>query len=203
MTTSPEMLIAVLAAMVAGLLGFSALLLLGGPLVRAMRLPPDLLDGPRFEPPPPPLRTTGERSAAGQAASRQAGLAALYARVRDLELAASECQALSRPPYAPPAHAGDASALADHVAAALAASSAADAALRAWDERLRAAAPGAAEEAPAFSAALAAWEATVQGAVAPARRLVSPLAQAPAWRLLLLVAVLVLWLVGLAAWLWR
>jgi hypothetical protein len=207
MHAEPETLIAVVIAMIGGLLGFATLLLAGVALVRALRLPQDLPDGPRFEPPPPPLQEHGERSLAVQAAQRQAALAVLYARARDLELGAHECQALQGQLGAAPAAPADAGAAAELIGqlqAASAASAAAAAALRAFDARLRAA-PGADAGNAALSAELALGEPVVQGALVAARRLAASAPAQPQRRrlLLLLVAFLLLWLAALAAMLWR
>jgi hypothetical protein len=209
MHADPDTLIAAVAAMIGGLLGFAALLLAGVALVHVLRLPQDLPDGPRFEPPAPPLRAQGERSSALLAAARQAGIAALYARARALELAARECQALAVGPAAAPAAVpGSAAPASNTVAAqcegAVAASATAGEALRAFDQRLRAA-PGADAGTVALAAVLAAQEPVVAGALAAARRLAASggAAPAPRRRWLLLVAVLVLWLAALTALLWR
>ncbi len=203
MHADPEMLTAVVVALVGGLTVFAVLLLAGVALVRALGLPQELPDGPRFEPPPPPLRAHGERSGALQAAARQAAVTALYARARELEFQERECQALAGPHSGREAEAG-AALLAPQLQAASAASAAAQAALLAFDRRQRAA-PAADAGQGELAAALAQGEPVVQGALAAARALAP--GGAPAGpsrrRLLLLSGFLLLWLAALAAVLWR
>jgi hypothetical protein len=206
MQADPQTLIAVVVALVGGLLAFAILLLAGVALVHALRLPQDLPDGPRFEPPPPPLRARGEVQGARQAAQRQAAVAALYAHARDLDLQERECQALAAlaapagAPRPPPAVAVPAAQL----QAAAEACAAAQGALRAFDQRLRGA-PAADAGNDALAAELAACAPVVGEALAAARALAAaaPAAGPPRRRLLLLAAFLLLWLAALAVLLWR
>ncbi len=73
-------------AIVAALLVFAGMLLLGVAIVRWLRLPTDLPEGPRFEPPPPDL-VEDPAGAADRAADR-AAWAALGNRARVLWQAA-------------------------------------------------------------------------------------------------------------------
>jgi hypothetical protein len=204
MHADPETLFAVVAAMVGGLMGFAVLLLAGVALVHALRLPQDLPDGPRFEPPPPPLQPRGERGLALKAAQRQAVVAALYARARELEHGGRECQALMGALATAPVQAGASAGLAQRLQAATEACAAVATAMRAFDGSLRAA-PLSDAGSEAFAAALAAREPEVQDALAAARKVAAdPAAPGPGrHRLLLLFAFLLLWLAALAALLWR
>jgi hypothetical protein len=60
-----------MAALLAGVGIFSALLLFGVVVVRWLRLPQDLPEGLRFEPPPPPLDTVADRTQAVALAARR------------------------------------------------------------------------------------------------------------------------------------
>ena len=92
MHADPVPMIATVAAMVGGLLVFALLLLAGGAVVRWLRLPQDLPDGPRFEPPPPALVQHPDRALAMACARRQSDAHALYARVKAATQTALECQ---------------------------------------------------------------------------------------------------------------
>lgn len=204
MVADPQTLIAVVVALVGGLLAFATLLLAGVALVHALRLPQDLPDGPRFEPPPPPLRPRGEAQGALLAAERQAAVAALYARARALELGERECQALAGERRRTAAPGGGGPAPDPQLQAAAGACAAAQAALSSFDQRLRAA-PGADAGDEALAAELAAAEPVVGDALAAARAraAAAPPAGRRRRRLLLLAAFLLLWLAALAVLLWR
>jgi hypothetical protein len=75
----PPLLLGVI-AIVAALLLFSGLLLLGVAVVRRLRLPTDLPDGPRFEAPPPALVL--DPAGATERAAAQAAWSRLGARAR-------------------------------------------------------------------------------------------------------------------------
>lgn len=64
-------LFAALGAVILGLVIFAGLLLVGLAIIRALRLPQDLPEGPRFEPPPPDIREPSDRAAAVAIASER------------------------------------------------------------------------------------------------------------------------------------
>ena len=83
-----------MATMVGGLLLFALLLLAGVRIVRWLKLPQELPEGPRFEPPPPPTIAHGNRAQAAVVAASQAKLYALYAQAHHAVRAAFETQEL-------------------------------------------------------------------------------------------------------------
>jgi len=84
----PQESIVVIGAVVAALLVFCALLLAGLRLVRWLRLPQDPPEGPRFEPPPPPLLTTADPAHARDARVVQDAARTRFAKARDAYAAA-------------------------------------------------------------------------------------------------------------------
>ncbi len=198
MDTDPDQLMAVVVAMIGGIAAFSALLLLGGWVVRILRLPQDLPDGPRFEPPPPPVAALAERTAARLRAERQAEVHALYARIQELVRTAHECQLLSHQLQDEGVAAEVMAALTRHAAEAETASTQLMTAMATANARhgqqgppagldeLRGACDSAGKAIDAAIAAQRAIRAQVPLPSAPTRR----------W-LLLLLAIMVLWLVAL------
>src|SRR5690349_9369082 len=91
---APEALFHAMYALIGGLLLFALLLLLGTRIVRWLKLPQDLPEGPRFEPPAPPTVAKGDRAAAAIAAAAQARLRAVYDQAHAVVLAAVRCQDL-------------------------------------------------------------------------------------------------------------
>ena len=83
-----------MAAMIGGLMIFALLLLVGVRIVRWLKLPQELPEGPRFEPPPPPTVAHGNRAQAAVMAASQAKLYALYAQAHQAVRAAFETQEL-------------------------------------------------------------------------------------------------------------
>jgi len=73
-------------AIIAALLVFAGMLLLGVAIVRWLKLPTDLPEGPRFEPPPPDL--IEDPAGAAERAAERAAWAALGHRARVLWQAA-------------------------------------------------------------------------------------------------------------------
>ena len=203
MPASPELLIAVIAAMVGGLLVFATLLLVGVELVRRLGLTPkrsELPDGPRYEPPPPVVRARGVHAAARATGERQAALIALFARARAVDHAVHESAAIDLALAEIPAGAAAAAAFKAPLASAKEAGAAVEAALLTCDQRLRAAPEDDAGTA-ALNAELNVREPAVQAALEQARALADAhLAEGGRLRLLLLVLLLVLavWLAVMA-----
>jgi hypothetical protein len=94
MPVDPQLLPLSMIAIVGGLMIFALLLLFGVKLIRWLKLPQDLPEGPRFEPPPPPSVLRGDRTAAAATAAVQARLQAIYAQAHAVVRAAAECQEL-------------------------------------------------------------------------------------------------------------
>jgi hypothetical protein len=94
MPVDPQLLPSSMIAIVGGLMIFAVLLLFGVKLIRWLKLPQDLPEGPRFEPPPPPSVLRGDRTAAAATAAVQARLQAIYAQAHAVVRAAAECQEL-------------------------------------------------------------------------------------------------------------
>ena len=92
MPVDPQLLPLSMIAIVGGLMIFAMLLLFGVKLIRWLKLPQDLPEGPRFEPPPPPSVLRGDRAAA--TAAVQARLQAIYSQAHAVVRAAAECQEL-------------------------------------------------------------------------------------------------------------
>ena len=94
MPVDPQLLPLSMIAIVGGLMIFALLLLFGVKLIRWLKLPQDLPEGPRFEPPPPPSVLRGDRTAAAATAAVQARLQAIYSQAHAVVRAAAECQEL-------------------------------------------------------------------------------------------------------------
>lgn len=90
MPVPPEML-APMGAMVAALVLFAGLLQFGLFVVRRLKLPQDLPEGPHFEPPPPPVRDVLEPAAARAQAAIQARRRLIYACAHSAARAAASC----------------------------------------------------------------------------------------------------------------
>lgn len=84
---------------VGALLLFAGLLHLGRWIVRLLKLPNDLPEGPHFEPPPPPIRDVLDHAEAGRVAAHQARLRALYAKAREAAQASVACAELAAQDY--------------------------------------------------------------------------------------------------------
>ena len=94
MPVDPQLLPLSMIAIVGGLMIFAVLLLFGVKLIRWLKLPQDLPEGPRFEPPPPPSVLRGDRTAAAATAAVQVRLQAIYSQAHAVVRAAAECQEL-------------------------------------------------------------------------------------------------------------
>jgi hypothetical protein len=94
MPVDPQLLPSSMIAIVGGLMIFALLLLFGVKLIRWLKLPQDLPEGPRFEPPPPPSVLRGDRTAAAATAAVQARLQTIYTQAHAVVRAAAECQEL-------------------------------------------------------------------------------------------------------------
>lgn len=92
---------------VVGLLIFAGLLLLGMLIVRFLKLPNDLPEGPHFEPPPPAIKDVLSPAEASHIAAQQARLYHLYGRARHAHQAAQLCAELAAQSYAAAANAPD------------------------------------------------------------------------------------------------
>jgi hypothetical protein len=195
MPPGPDLVFLTMAGLIGGLLIFALLLLFGGVIVRRLKLPQDLPEGPRFEPPPPPAVPHGDRARAAVAATAQARLRTLYAQAHAVVRAAGECQELhhavrsagSAEPYASVQPVTERCS-----ATAVTSATAAEATLQALDRRLRADRT-AVTEADLVAAAkeLAAHELAAQGALAQARSAVAPLPDGGNRRLYILLVLLV------------
>lgn len=195
MPPGPDLVFLTMASLIGGLLIFALLLLFGGVIVRWLKLPQDLPEGPRFEPPPPPAVPQGDRARAAVAATAQARLRTLYAQAHAVVRAAGECQELhhavrsagSTEPYASVQPVTERCS-----ATAVTSATAAEAALQALDRRLRADRSAVNEaEVSAVAKELAAHELTAQGALAEARTAIAPLPDGSNRRLIILVVLLV------------
>jgi hypothetical protein len=129
---------AVMGAVAAALMVFGGALLAGSRLVRCLRLPQDLPDGPRFSPPPPPVLELPDRVRAAAVRATQELRQARFVRARQAwETAIAAHQVATDHPAALPAaeraeaaaKAAEAAAQADHDTALLSAVSAADGAM--------------------------------------------------------------------------
>ena len=178
---------------------FAVLLLLGVRIIRWLKLPQDLPEGPRFEAPPPPSVATGDRAAAAMVAAIQARLQSLYTEAHAVVRAAAECQDLHQ-------QVSSAGAIAPFAAVApvtercsataVTSATAADQALQAFDKRLRADRASVADaEIEALRKDLARHALTAQGALTEARAAVAPLPDGGNRRLILLVGMLVVMIV--------
>ena len=133
----PSELMAPMGAVVAALVLFAGLLHLGLSIVRRLKLPQDLPEGPHYEPPPPPVSEALTPAAARAVAAVQAQRRAMYARAHGAARAAADCAEASLIPLiATPGAPAPAAAQADllrHAAEAKAAAEAAEAAMRGSD----------------------------------------------------------------------
>lgn len=192
---APEALFHAMYALIGGLMLFALLLLLGTRIVRWLKLPQDLPEGPRFEPPAPPTVAKGDRAAAAVAAAAQARLRAVYERAHAVVLTAVQCQDLHQQvvsagatePFTAVAPVTERCA-----ATAMATATTVEQALAAFDRRVRAdRAAVTADEIAAIGRELETHAQTVQGALAEARTAVAPLPDGGNRRLILLVVMLV------------
>jgi hypothetical protein len=94
MPADPLQLFLTMFAMIGGLMIFALLLLAGVAIVRWLKLPQELPEGPRFEPPPPPTVAHGNRAQAAVVAASQATLRMLYDQAHQAARAAFETQEL-------------------------------------------------------------------------------------------------------------
>lgn len=195
MPAGPELLPLSMAALVGGLMIFALLLLLGTAIVRWLKLPQDLPEGPRFEPPPPPSVPTGNRAAAAVAAAAQARLRSVYTEAYAVMSAAAECQGLHQQvasagavePFAAVAPITE-----QCSATAVTSSKVVEEILTAFTERLRTARATVSEtEIDTLRKELAGHAVTVQGALTQARAAVAPLPDGGNRRLIVLVVMLV------------
>jgi hypothetical protein len=211
MPNDPLVALYAVAAVIGGLLAFAALLLAGVGVVRRLALPQELPEGPRFEPPPPPLRARPDRAAAREAAVRQEALRALYARGLPILRSAQQCHELlgAAEGVAGVDPAVKTTALAElqrSAATAAAAATAADQALRQLDQELRRVpgpdAAGLAAAATAASVCVDQQALAAQGALAAARAAAAALPDLQGrrrlWLMLGLLAVMVAWVVAMA-----
>ena len=207
---SDPLVVLVVAAVIGGLVAFAVLLLAGVGVVRWLRLPQELPEIPRFEPPPPPLRAHPDRAAARAVAARQAELRQLFARGLGICQATQQCQEMLG---AVEGLSGLDGALRDPALAELRRSSAtsagaltvADQALRQLDEELRGAPAADAAPIPAIAATAAIVDQqalAAQGALASARAAVQALPDLTGrrrlWLMLALLAVMVAWVAAMA-----
>lgn len=195
MPFDPETLPMAMFALIGGLMIFAVLLLLGVRIVRWLKLPQDLPEGPRYEAPPPPSVAKGDRAAAAVVAVAQSRLQALYADAHAVVRAAAECQDLHQQvssagavaPFAAVAPVTERCS-----ATAVTSATAADQALQVFDKRLRADRAAVADtDIEALRKDLAGHALAAQGALAEARAAVAPLPDGGNRRLILLVGLLV------------
>ncbi|HEX3134879.1 MAG TPA: hypothetical protein VHX44_15035 [Planctomycetota bacterium] len=195
MPAGPDTLMLTMFALIGGLLIFAVLLLLGVRIVRWLKLPQDLPEGPRFEAPPPPSVAKGDRAAAAVIAVAQARLQAVYTEAHAVVRAAAECQDLHQQvnsagavePFAAVAPVTERCS-----ATAITSATAAEQALQAFDRRLRADRAAVADaEVEALRKDLAGHALTAQEALTEARAAVAPLPDGGNRRLILLVGLLV------------
>jgi hypothetical protein len=92
MVNDPALITLIMFSLVGGLLLFAGLLLSGVWLIRFLKLPTDLPEGPRFEAPPPPLMPRGDRVAAAPVAAQQQRFHALFATAHRAARTAFEIQ---------------------------------------------------------------------------------------------------------------
>lgn len=107
MPTFPEELLVSMVGIIMGLLLFAGLLQLGVRVVRLLRLPNELPEGPHFEPPPPPSRAQLDPTEARRIAATQIQLRQRYARAQSAARAAQLCAELAAQEYAAVAGAPD------------------------------------------------------------------------------------------------
>lgn len=200
---APEALFHAMYALIGGLLLFALLLLLGTRIVRWLKLPQDLPEGPRFEPPAPPTVAKGDRAAAALAAAAQSRLRAVYDQAHAVVLDAVRCQDLhqqvvsagSGEPFAAVAPVTERCA-----ATAVATVTAVEQALTAFDQRVRGDRSAiTADEIAALRRDLEAHAATVNDALIRAKAAVAPLPDGGNRRLVLLVVMLVVMIAWVVA----
>lgn len=195
MPAGPELLTLSMAALVGGLMVFALLLLLGVSIVRWLKLPQDLPEGPRFEPPPPPSVPTGDRAAAAVAAAAQARLRTVYTEAHAVMSAAAECQDLHQQVKSAGAvepFAAVAAITEQCSATAVTSSKVVEETLMAFTARLRAERAAVSDaEVDVLRKVLAGHALTVQGALTQARAAVAPLPDGGNRRLIILVVMLV------------
>ncbi len=103
MPSDPAQLIYVMAAVVSALAVFSLLILGGVRIVALLRLPQELPEGPRFEPPPPEVIDQPDRVRAASIAQRRGRLREIHANAYAAFRAAGAChEALASLPGAAP-----------------------------------------------------------------------------------------------------
>ena len=195
MPPGPDLLVLSMAALIGGLVIFAGLLVFGTAIVRWLKLPQDLPEGPRFEPPPPPSVARGDRGAAALAAAAQARLGAVYAEAHAVVRMAMECQDLHQQvvaagpaePFAAVAPVTERSS-----ATAVTSATAVEQSLAAFDRRLRTERAAVSDgDVAILRKELAAHALTAQGALAQAREATAPLPDGSNRRLILLVVMLV------------
>lgn len=203
MPADPQLVFVAMAVVIGGLLLFVALLFAGLGVVRLLKLPQELPEGPRFEPPPPPARSGGDRVEARRVAERQARLRQVYAQAHDAVRAGWSCRELRS---ACVLSAGDermrqaGEILARTSATARTAAEAAEALLTDCDKRLRADHAALSDpDIAALGETLAGHAVTAQGALSEARRATEGLVGDGGRRRILLMlvalAVMVVWIV--------
>ena len=196
MPPEPDLLFLVMAALIGGLMVFALLLQLGTAIVRWLKLPQDLPEGPRYEPPPPPSVPKGDRVAAAVAAAAQARLASIYAEAYAVARAAAECQDLHQQVKAAGAvepFAAVSPLTEQYCATALASSKVVDESLTVFSGRLRTERAAVSDaEIDAMRTVVADHSLTVNGALTQARVAVAPLPDGGNRRLIMLVVMLVI-----------
>ena len=201
MPVDPQLLPLSMIAIVGGLMIFALLLLFGVKLIRWLKLPQDLPEGPRFEPPPPPSVLRGDRTAAAATAAVQARLQTIYAQAHAVVRAAAECQELhvlvrSAGPVEP--FAAVAPVTERCSATAVTSANAIDHMLATFGSRLRADRTAVtASDMEAVTRDIASHALVAQGALSEARAAIAPLPNGGANRrlyiLLALLAVMIAW----------
>lgn len=201
MPVDPQLLPLSMIAIVGGLMIFAVLLLFGVKLIRWLKLPQDLPEGPRFEPPPPPSVLRGDRIAAAATAAVQARLQAIYTQAHAVVRAATECQEMhvlvrSAGPVEP--FAAVAPVTERCSATAVTSATAMEHVLSAFDRRLRTDRAAVTDaEMEAAKRDIAHHALVAQGALSEARAAIAPLPNGGANRrlylLLALLAVMIVW----------
>jgi len=95
----PTDLLVPMVGVVMALLLFAGLLQLGLVIVRALKLPNDLPEGPHFEPPPPAIQDVLSPVEAARIAAHQARLRHVYGRARSASQSAQVCAELAAQSY--------------------------------------------------------------------------------------------------------
>lgn len=201
MPVDPQLLPLSMIAIVGGLMIFAVLLLFGVKLIHWLKLPQDLPEGPRFEPPPPPSVLCGDRIVAAATAAVQARLQAIYTQAHAVVQAAAECQELhvlvrSAGPLEP--FAAVAPVTERCSAAAVTNATAMEHVLAIFDRRLRTdRAAVTVADIEAATRDIGSYAVIAQGALSEARAAVAPLPNGGANRrlyiLLALLAVMIAW----------